>query len=130
MQSHARPWPWWSYDVSAESIGCWCWCCCCCLVCLPAGLPFRASCCWNGLAVLKAAPFKAGVRIRPPMKGECQVGRGQPEDTLCWGLRSVCVCVLVVVVVVGSDACLRQVTSANVRASLVVYVNSQSTQLH
>jgi hypothetical protein len=39
------------------------------------GLPFRASCCWNGLAVLKAAPFKAGVRIRPPMKDECQVSQ-------------------------------------------------------
>jgi hypothetical protein len=42
-------------------------------VCACAGLPFRASCCWNGMAVLKAAPFKAGVRIRPPMKDECQV---------------------------------------------------------
>lgn len=46
---------------------------CVCILC--AGLPFRASCCWNGIAVLKAAPFKAGVRIRTPIKpDECQVG--------------------------------------------------------
>ncbi len=48
----------------------------CCIVC--AGLPFRASCCWNGIAVLRAAPFKAGVRIRTPIKpDECQVGLAQ-----------------------------------------------------
>jgi hypothetical protein len=37
------------------------------------GLPFKASCCWNGLAVLRATPFAAGLRIRQPMQGECQV---------------------------------------------------------
>jgi hypothetical protein len=42
---------------------------------LPAGLPFRASCCWNGMSVIKAAPFKAGLSFRHHMDGECQVGR-------------------------------------------------------
>uniref|UniRef100_A0A383W3A8 Uncharacterized protein n=1 Tax=Tetradesmus obliquus TaxID=3088 RepID=A0A383W3A8_TETOB len=28
------------------------------------GLPFRASCCWNGLTILAAEPFRRGVRFR------------------------------------------------------------------
>jgi alpha-1,3-mannosyltransferase len=31
---------------------------------LPAGLPVRASCCWNGLTILAAEPFRRGVRVR------------------------------------------------------------------
>jgi hypothetical protein len=38
------------------------------------GLPLRASCCWNGLTVIKAAPFKAGLKIRSHLQGECMVG--------------------------------------------------------
>ena len=29
-----------------------------------AGLPFPVSCCWNGLAVINAAPFRAGYQYR------------------------------------------------------------------
>lgn len=36
-----------------------------------AGLPFRAQCCWNGLAVLSAEPFRRGVRVRAHQPGEC-----------------------------------------------------------
>jgi hypothetical protein len=28
------------------------------------GLPFRTACCWNGLAMLRAAPFLEGLRFR------------------------------------------------------------------
>ena len=28
------------------------------------GLPFPVSCCWNGMAVLSAAPFQNGTRFR------------------------------------------------------------------
>jgi hypothetical protein len=50
----------------------------------PAGLPFRASCCWNGLAVLRAAPFAAGLRIRPPIdQGECQVRMRRHTPIAC-----------------------------------------------
>lgn len=38
----------------------------------PSGLPFRASCCWNGLAVLRAAPLlHSGVKFRSHQTGEC-----------------------------------------------------------
>eukprot|EP00775_Hariotina_reticulata_P009880 gene9880-10038_t len=36
------------------------------------GLPFRASCCWNGLVVLNAEPFSRGVRFRSHITGECR----------------------------------------------------------
>eukprot|EP00775_Hariotina_reticulata_P004378 gene4378-4630_t len=36
------------------------------------GLPFRASCCWNGLVVLNAEPFSKGVRFRGHLEGECK----------------------------------------------------------
>jgi alpha-1,3-mannosyltransferase len=38
---------------------------------LRAGLPVPVQCCWNGLAVLRAAPFSAGVRFRAHGAGEC-----------------------------------------------------------
>eukprot|EP00879_Flechtneria_rotunda_P021543 GHRR01022706.1.p1 GENE.GHRR01022706.1~~GHRR01022706.1.p1 ORF type:complete len:543 (+),score=179.88 GHRR01022706.1:277-1905(+) len=36
------------------------------------GLPVRASCCWNGLVVLSAAPFAQGMRFRTQQEGECR----------------------------------------------------------
>lgn len=32
----------------------------------------RASCCWNGLVVLAAEPFRKGVRFRMHREGECR----------------------------------------------------------
>lgn len=31
---------------------------------LEAGQPFPVSCCWNGMAVISAAPFRKGIRFR------------------------------------------------------------------
>ncbi len=31
---------------------------------LEAGQPFPVSCCWNGMAVINAAPFRKGIRFR------------------------------------------------------------------
>jgi hypothetical protein len=39
---------------------------------LAAGLPVAMACCWNGLAVLSAAPFLNGLRFRAQQPGECQ----------------------------------------------------------
>ncbi|WIA43651.1 hypothetical protein OEZ86_010090 [Tetradesmus obliquus] len=39
---------------------------------LAAGLPVAMSCCWNGLAVLSAAPFLQGLRFRAQQPGECR----------------------------------------------------------
>eukprot|EP00877_Chromochloris_zofingiensis_P010922 jgi/Chrzof1/6083/Cz17g09030.t1 len=38
---------------------------------LSSGLPTRVYCCWNGLVVLNAAPFKAGLRVRSHLENEC-----------------------------------------------------------
>lgn len=39
---------------------------------LAAGLPVAMACCWNGLAVLSAAPFVQGLRFRAQQPGECR----------------------------------------------------------
>ena len=39
---------------------------------LAAGQPVPMSCCWNGLAVLIAKPFMAGLRFRAGLPGECR----------------------------------------------------------
>lgn len=36
------------------------------------GLPFRAQCCWNGVVVLNAEPFRRGLRMRTNLQGECR----------------------------------------------------------
>jgi alpha-1,3-mannosyltransferase len=36
------------------------------------GLPVPAVCCWNGMAVLRAAPLRAGLRFRAHRAGECR----------------------------------------------------------
>jgi alpha-1,3-mannosyltransferase len=51
------------------------------------GLPFQATSCWNGLVILDARPFYAGVTFRRNKKGEC----GASECSLLardfWDLR-------------------------------------------
>lgn len=39
---------------------------------LAAGQPVPMTCCWNGLAVLSAQPFLAGLRFRAGLPGECR----------------------------------------------------------
>jgi alpha-1,3-mannosyltransferase len=36
------------------------------------GLPVPAYCCWNGMAVLRAAPLRRGLRFRAHQEGECR----------------------------------------------------------
>ena len=38
----------------------------------PSGLPTPMYCCWNGVVVLRFEPFKAGVRFRTHLPGECR----------------------------------------------------------
>ena len=38
---------------------------------LKDGFPFQAQCCWNGLVVLSAEPFKRGIQFRSHEPGEC-----------------------------------------------------------
>lgn len=40
---------------------------------LEAGQPFPVSCCWNGMAVISAAPFRKGIRFRRALSAFCQV---------------------------------------------------------
>jgi alpha-1,3-mannosyltransferase len=38
---------------------------------LRQGLPVPVHCCWNGLTVVRAQPFLAGLRVRAHQEGEC-----------------------------------------------------------
>ncbi|WIA15600.1 hypothetical protein OEZ85_002227 [Tetradesmus obliquus] len=50
------------------------------------GLPVRASCCWNGLSILAAEPFKRGLRFRS------HIGKGSSSGNECRASECSLVC--------------------------------------
>jgi alpha-1,3-mannosyltransferase len=55
---------------------------------LPAGLPVCASCCWNGLTILAAEPFRRGIRVRSHIEASSSsssssVGRSECRASEC-----------------------------------------------